>query len=300
MKYEISRGPHCQSKSMYVRRIFSKFPIVGRIAPNYWHFDKLDFIDYFENHYNSYKIKINEPYNDLQKSHHREMKYLAEICVKESPSTINAWEACGLSSLKLGLYEQSANYFRLLTEIRKDCPSYIMLGDATRDHSEKLSSYRKAADIDPKNFSACDSLSRELAFQENYREAINVILSFFDDDVICWYSLGYLAIYSINIKDLNSAEKYLFQALEMDTLKVMQWFEQDLSDACVGHENFSMKIFKYVKNIDKYAASQFIKFYARRQVAFNQGVEVWNADEDAVILWLKMHSIPLRDRRYEL
>ena len=300
MKYDISRGPQFQSQSMIVRRIFSKIPIIGRISPSYWNLDKLNFIDYFENHYKSYKIKINEPYNDLQKRHHREIKYLAEICIKESPSNINAWEACGLSSLYLGLYEQSANYFRLLTEIRKDCSSYIMLGDATRDHSEKLISYRKAVDIDPKNFSACDSLSRELAFQENYREAINVILSFFDGNVTYWYSLGYLAIYSLKINDLNSADKYLFQALEIDSLEAMQWFEQDLPDACVGHENFAMKIYKHVKNIDKYAASHFIEFYAKRQVAFDQGVDVWNADEDAVISWLKTHSIPLKDRRYGL
>ena len=81
----------------------------------------------------------------------------------------------------------------------------------------------------------------------------------------------------------------------MDTLEVMQWFETDLPEACVGHENFSMKIFKYVKNIDKNAASQFIKFYARRQVAFDHGVEVWNADDGAVSLWLTARGIPAED-----
>jgi len=56
-----------------------------------------------------------------------------------------------------------------------------------------------------------------------------------------------------------------------------------------------MKIFKYVKNIDKNAASQFIKFYARRQVAFDHGVEVWNADDGAVSLWLTARGIPAED-----
>ncbi len=284
MKYEIAKGPPFRSLSMQVRRFLGRVPVIRLLVPAHWAFSRIQMREVVDK---LFKSRQNE-----NKSYFKELKKLSELCLKESPDFIVAWESRGYSCFELGLYQESAIYFRLITALRQDVESYVMLGDSSRDHSERLDSYRKAVEINPQNFAACDRLSSELAFQENYKDAMDVILSFLEHGNLNWYFLGNLAIYSLHLDDINAADRYLFQALEIDALEVMQWFEIDLPDACVGHEKLARKIHKYVNEIDEYAASNFFKFYARRQVAFDQNVEVWNAEESAVSSYLLTRKIP--------
>jgi hypothetical protein len=83
--------------------------------------------------------------------------------------------------------------------------------------------------------------------------------------------------------ETEKAMARLIQAVERDQVGAFQeFFDVQIADACVGYEDFALKIYKHVRKSSPEAAARFLSMYARRQKAFELHVKPWEVGSEVL------------------